>query len=287
MREGKEYPAGVPCWVDTAQSDPEAAVRFYGGLFGWEFENRMPAGSPGGQYFVASLRGHDVAAVGSRPADPSAPAWNTYVRVDSADDTAAKVVGAGGRLVTEPFDVPRQGRMAAFTDPAGAALCVWEPKARRGADLVNEPGTWNWSNLHTRDVDGAKAFYGTVFGWDATTVDLGSGASVMWQVPGYAEVLEVDDPDLRRRQADAGVPAGFADAIGWLLPPDEQAGADTSPQWKVTFAVADTDAVAARADDLGGDVLTPPFDAGGVARIAVLRDPQGAEFTVSAYNPSS
>ena len=55
------YIPGVPCWVDTSQPDPEAAARFYGGLFGWELENAMPEGS-GGSYFMARLGGGDVAA---------------------------------------------------------------------------------------------------------------------------------------------------------------------------------------------------------------------------------
>src|SRR5207237_5379182 len=46
MLERTRYPAGVPCWVDTAQRDPRAAVAFYGGLFGWEFEDTMPPDSP-------------------------------------------------------------------------------------------------------------------------------------------------------------------------------------------------------------------------------------------------
>ena len=66
MTERDGYIPGVPCWVDTSQPDPEAAVDFYSGLFGWEFEDVMPPGSDG-KYFIARLRGGDVAAVGSHP----------------------------------------------------------------------------------------------------------------------------------------------------------------------------------------------------------------------------
>ena len=45
MSERDGYIPGVPCWIDTNQPDPDAAVRFYGGLFGWEFEKVMPEGS--------------------------------------------------------------------------------------------------------------------------------------------------------------------------------------------------------------------------------------------------
>jgi uncharacterized protein len=60
-----EYPPGVPCWVDTEQLDPQAGAAFYGDLFGWDFEDRMPADAPG-NYLVAKLRGLDVAAVSSQ-----------------------------------------------------------------------------------------------------------------------------------------------------------------------------------------------------------------------------
>src|SRR3954451_18021854 len=63
MLERDGYIPGVPCWTDTSQPDPEAALPFYSGVFGWEFENTMPADSPG-QYFVAPLRGWDGACGG-------------------------------------------------------------------------------------------------------------------------------------------------------------------------------------------------------------------------------
>ena len=115
MRDG--YIQGVPCWVDTSQPDPEAAVEFYRGLFGWELEDVMPPGSQG-SYSIARLGGGDVAAVGSIPdGAPSIATWNTYVWVDSADEAASRVRGAGGNVVMEPFDVMDQGRMAIIKDP--------------------------------------------------------------------------------------------------------------------------------------------------------------------------
>ena len=42
MPERDGYIPGVPCWVDTSQPDPEAAVDFYRGLFGWDFEDVTP-----------------------------------------------------------------------------------------------------------------------------------------------------------------------------------------------------------------------------------------------------
>src|SRR5918999_5903501 len=138
MPERDEHMPGVPCAVDASHPDPEAAVGFYGGLFGWEFEDVMP---PEGErrYFVARLRGLDVAAVGSIPEGaPPMAMWNTYFWVDSADEAASKVRDAGGGVVTEPFDFMDASRMAVFTDPEGAAFCVWEAKEHKGARLVND-----------------------------------------------------------------------------------------------------------------------------------------------------
>src|ERR671933_1016911 len=138
MPERDGYIPGVPCWVDTSQPDPEAALPFYSGLFGWEFEDTMPEGSDG-NYFIGRIRGGAVAAVGSSPEGaPSMATWNTYVWVTSADETAAKVRDAGGRVAIEPFEVMDAGRMAVLTDPEGAAFCAWQARNHKGAQVVNE-----------------------------------------------------------------------------------------------------------------------------------------------------
>jgi predicted enzyme related to lactoylglutathione lyase len=208
VREG--FPQGVPCWVDTAQPDPEAAVGFYGDLFGWEFEDRlplMPVGGAGGVYFVAQLGGRDVAAIGSLPdGDPQTPTWNTYISVDSADDAARRVESAGGRVLHEPFDVSDAGRMGVVADPAGAVFCVWQANKHKGAQLVNVPGSWNWSNLNAGDLEGSKSFYGAVFGWESDTLDFGGTTTVLCRLPGYGQFLEAFDPDLLNRQSKAGAP---------------------------------------------------------------------------------
>jgi uncharacterized protein len=276
------YIPGVPCWIDTSQPDPEAAVDFYSGLFGWEFEDVMAPGTEG-KYYSARIRGKDVAAVSSIPEGaPPMATWNTYVWVDSADDTAAKVRDAGGQVLTEPFDVTNAGRMAVFADPEGAAFCVWQAKEHRGAQIVNEHGSVNFNDLHTRDPEGAKAFYGAVFGWQ--TFDLGGGFRT-WTLPGYGEYLQRDDPDLRKRLEEAGGPTGFEDVVASLIQvPDDQP--DTPPHWGLTFAVDDADAAAEKATELGGKVLLPPMDAPWV-RMTVLSDPQGATFTASKYVPEN
>jgi uncharacterized protein len=288
MPERDGYIPGVPCALDTTQPDPEAAADFYGALFGWELEDVMPPESEA-RYFVARLRGLDVAAVGSIEFAAQTPTWNTYFGVDSADDTAAKVRDAGGGVLMDPLDIkPEAGRKAIFTDPEGAAFCVWQATSNKGAQLVNEPSTLVFNGLNTRDVDGAKSFYGSVFGWRTLTLD---GGAEMWTLPGYGDYLERDKPHLPEQLAETGGP-GYEDVVASIDPiPDDQP--DTPPHWSVTFAVDDADATAARATELGGEVIVPPLDAPWSrpgyyrVRLTTVMDPQGATFMASRFVPEN
>ena len=299
MPERHGYIPGVPCWVDASEPDPEAAVEFYGALFGWEFEDVMPPRS-GEKYFIATheaatssifdlsgaVLGGDVAAVRSIPdAAPPVAMWNTYFWVDSADEAAAKALDAGGRIVTEPFAFRDACRMAVVADPEGAVFGVWEAREHSGARLVNDPGALVFNGLSTRDIEGAKSFYGSVFGW--RTASIGGGAEG-WTLPGYGDWLEREHhPRLREQMSEAGAPDGFEDVVGGIIPiADDQPG--TPAHWGVTFATDDADATAARAAEAGGSVIVPPFDApwstpSYTIRMTVIADPQGATFSASKF----
>jgi uncharacterized protein len=267
----RTYPHGVPCWVETEQPDPDATISFYGELFGWTFTTVSPPGAP--LYAIATLGGRDVAGLGQ--SDGASPAWNTYIAVDNAEAAAAQVYDAGGEVVTAPYEVGPAGHTATCRDSAGAVFRLWHAGARPGAQLVNAPGTWNFSDLHTDRAD-AAAFYGELFGWSVEDL----GFATMIRRPGYGDHLEATvDPDIRNRQAGVLAPPGFEDAIAWVAPlaPGE------SPYWHVTFAVADRDASATAAQRLGAEVLS--LEDTQWTRTALIRDPQGALFTASQFTP--
>lgn len=196
MTAQRTYPHGVPCWIDTEQPDQAEASRFYGALFGWSFEEAMPPGAPG-SYLIAKLDGVDVAAIGA--ASGPAATWNTYISVDDADSMVGRVTDAGGRVVSPPQDAGPGGRAATFTDPNDVEFRVWQARLRRGAQVVNAPNSWNFSDLHTAEIEAARAFYGQVFGWQADDLDFGDGQpAVMWRRPGYGDHLAATiDPDMR------------------------------------------------------------------------------------------
>jgi predicted enzyme related to lactoylglutathione lyase len=255
-RDGYEH--GVPCWVDTWQEDPDTAVRFYTGVFGWQVEKGTP-GRADTRYYMCRLRGRDVAAIGSPPPAGMSPAWTTYVWVDDADAVAASAANAGGNLLTGPFGSLDGGRMAIIADPSGAAFGVWTP----GAHRVNEPSAYAMSFLRTPDPERAKVFYGAVLG--RTTEAFGS--MLLWRLPGY--VGGVPEQPVAR------------DVVAVMA----RAGDGEVAHWRADFWIANADAAAARATQLGGSILTGPEDAGPF-REAVLADPAGATFSVSQLTGS-
>jgi predicted enzyme related to lactoylglutathione lyase len=276
LRDG--YPDGVTCWVDVEVPDPAAVSEFYSGIFGWKVTEQMPADAPG-SYMEATIDGHRVAGIGSQPDGAGAPAWNSYVNVNSADKTAEQIKAVGGTILSEPFDVMKAGRMAVAADPQGASFRLWQPGEHKGAELVNEYGCWVFSDLTTNDVDAAAKFYGSVFGWQTG----GGDGWTFFTVPGYGDHLEKINPGTKKRAAEQDAPDGFVDVTASVRSMDGMPEG-TPPSWGVTFGVEDADEIAAKAEELGGKVVVAPFDAPPV-RTTVISDPQGAVFAASRYYP--
>jgi predicted enzyme related to lactoylglutathione lyase len=275
------YPAGVPCWLDLMQPDPEPAMEFFRGLFGWTFERRTPPDAPS-SYYYATLDGATVGAVGGPPKEGEPAGWNTYVCVDSADASAATVEANGGRILAPAEDFGQSGRGAVCADPTGAVFGVWQPGENRGAQLVNAPGSWNFSELYTPDTDAAARFYGAVFGWECDPLEIGGEVTAwMFRVPGYGKFLADGNPEIADMQETEQAPPGFIDAVALMMPAIE---AGAKPYWNVTFAVADADASFARALQLGASVVTPLYDTD-YTRQGMIADPQGAVLGLSEYRP--
>lgn len=271
----RTYPNGVPCWIDTLRADPDAACAFYAELLGWAFTD--PLGDGG--YRIATLHGSEVGAVARGRAGGSA-AWKTYIAVDDVADAVARVTAGGGRVITPPEDVGpggRAGRMAVCADPAGVEFRLWQAGALLGAQLVNAPGAWNFSDLHTADPAAARRFYTAVFGWEHTDTP---GGSAMWRVPGYGDHLAAGaDPAIHDRQAAVGAPPEFADVVAGLA----AAGPQEPDHWHVTFSVADRDEAAATAQRLGAEVLDRRDSAW--TKTVLVRDPQGGVVSLSQFAP--
>ncbi|MEV4654893.1 VOC family protein [Micromonospora sp. NPDC049301] len=251
-------PPGTPCWADLATPDLTDARRFYPELFGWT--GRVTPEPEAGGYTIFLLDGRSVAGAGPPAIPDQVPIWSTYVATDDAELVAGRVERAGGQVVVPPFEVFDRGRMAVFADPAGATFSVWQPLAMPGAEAFNVPGAMSWTELVTPDPEGAKVFYELVFGWQPDDQVVGGMTYTGWRLG--AQIV-------------AGMMPPFADDFP----------ADLPAYWTVYFAVADADAAAARASELGGTILVPPRD-NPAGRFAALRDPQGALFSVIDLGPN-
>jgi len=248
------YAQGTPNWVDLQTTDADAAKAFYGGLFGWQFDDQPIPG--GAVYSMALKNGEVVAAISLQSADVAAqgvpPTWTTYVAVDDVDAATERAEGAGGQVLAPPFDVMDAGRMSVVADPTGAAVAFWQARQRIGAALVNEPGTLIWNELLTDDIETATAFYGDVLGLTVEASDLGGNPYT---------VFKVGD-----------------DMVAGSMPPPMK---DITNHWHVYFAVEDIDAALAKARELGADVFNGPIPTP-IGPMATLSDPQGAMFSLFA-----
>jgi predicted enzyme related to lactoylglutathione lyase len=255
MGKRESYEPGTFCSVDLATTDADGAKRFYGGLFGWEGEDVHPA--EGMTYTMLRLGGDAVGGLFEREGleEAGGPHWINYVSVQSADDTARRASDLGGETVEEPFDILDVGRMTAVKDPTGSGVAVWQARTYAGAERVNEPGFLTWNELATNDTSAALGFYEGLFGWSSEEMDTGGG-------PEYTviKVGERSNGGLRR-----------------LSPAEEQAG--VQPHWVPYFAVESLDEAIERCGELRGAKLAGPIEMP-TGRIAALRDPQGAMFSI-------
>jgi predicted enzyme related to lactoylglutathione lyase len=217
MGERTEYTPGTFCWVELTTTDQSAAKSFYGGLLGWEANDR-PVGDGDYVYSMMQVDGKNVGAIATQPDQQREagvpPTWSSYVSVENADATAERAKELGATVHAPPFDVMDVGRMAVIQDPQGAMFELWQPKAHFGAALVNAPGA------------------------------------------------------LKNGDANAG---------GIRPLPDP----GPPPHWLVYFGVEDIDAALAKAQELGGTKHAGPIDIG-IAKIAIVADPQGAVFALYA-----
>jgi predicted enzyme related to lactoylglutathione lyase len=253
-------PPGAPCWFELASSNPAASAAFHRGLFGWNTVD-MDLGPLGSYSFLRNPNGTVGALCSIPPQAPPQSAWNVYFGVQDADAATARAALLGARIIAEPFDVADQGRMAALMDPAGAPFCLWQSRNADAGDFVMfEDHAIGWVELASRDAPVARDFYVGLLGWDCEESTV--------PIPGGVHYLEYGVGGTR---------------YGGILPMTAEWG-DMPSHWSIYVPVPDVDACAASAEQLGGRICVPAFDAPGVGRIARIDDPTGAGAYVIRMN---
>ncbi len=126
--------------------------------------------------------------------------------------------------------------------------------------MTDKHGMIWWSELHTRDPEAAKAYYGSICGWGIETVPMPDGSTYILCNAGETPTAGIFD--MRDNPAMEGVPE----------------------HWFTYVAVADVDKAVAQGEAAGGKTIRPPFDVDGVGRIAIIHDVNGA--AVGLMTPS-
>ncbi|MFD3695768.1 VOC family protein [Streptomyces sp. NPDC058646] len=256
---GTDFSTGSPNWLDLGSPDTDAAARFYGALFGWNF---VAAGPEAGGYGFFQLQGKTVAALGPLTEEGAHSAWMVHFMTPDIQATTEAVRAGGGAVRMEPMDVMGEGWLAQYTDPQGAEFACWQPGRTAGLGLASADNTLVWAELHVPDPQAGIAFYQGVFGWRHAEM----------QAPGMTyRVLSVAAGD----QEDG--------SFGGVAPLGEGAGEEA--RWVPYFNVPDVDATTAAAQRNGGSVLMPGADVPDVGRLAWLADPAGAVFALLKPDP--
>lgn len=255
MATTTQHAPGTFCWPELATTDQPGAKAFYAKLFGWDLADQDIGG--GEFYTMLKLNGRDLGALYTMRKEERAtgapPHWNSYVAVESADQSVAMAKELGGTILAEPFDVMDVGRMAIIQDPTGAVFCVWQPMKHTGAGVLGEIGALCWTELMTSDSGKAQAFYTGLFDWKAEAMPMGPMSYTIY----------------KRGDAQAGGMMQITKEMGPI-----------PSHWLVYFAVTDCDGTVATAGTLGGRTTMPPTDIPNIGRFAILQDPQGAHFAV-------
>lgn len=241
-------PKGAPCWIDLGSSDTDRSRSFYGELFGWTSE---ATGEEFGGYINFAKDGVPVAGCMQKQDEMGPDGWSVYLESGDITKMTELAGAAGGQVAVPPMPVGNLGQMAFVTDVGGAVIGAWQPGEHTGFGVYGEPGTPGWFELHTRDWDGALAFYREVFGEEIEIVS--------------------DTPELRYAVFTDGEDqvAGIMDAAGF---PE-----DAPAQWSIYFTTDDADASIVHAVALGASVVHPAEDTP-YGRLAALTDPTGAGF---------
>ncbi|MFC9819819.1 VOC family protein [Streptomyces erythrochromogenes] len=260
-----DFAAGAPCWIDLGAPDVPAAAAFYGAVLGWDYESMGEGEDMEGGMFRKD--GKIVAGLGKLTEEGARPAWMIYYSVPDADAVTEAVERGGGTVRVPPRDLDEWGRMAQYSDPLGGQFAVWQPGTSKGVELVDQPGSLSWTELYTSDAAAAKDFYGGVFGWWYSDMEL----------PGGGGTYSLVTP--------AGQPAERMHGGVMELPAEQLALTGGRPYWHPVFAVTDCDDAVAAVTGNGGSLQMGPEDAEGVGRLAVCLDPAGADFVVLAPSP--
>ena len=248
IASGGQHLPGKVVWHDLVTADMAGVQKFYGGVFGWQFEPVTDGYVlvRNGDHVIGGIAALDSVAAGSQ--------WVAQLSVTDIAASAEKVRASGGTVLLGPFDLRGRGQVAVVKDPQAAIFGMIQTVDGDPADAVPKDGDFLWHELWVDDPRAASKFYFPLFAF----------------APGMAEINGKPYVYLKT--------AGKARA-GLVQKPDPNIG----NAWVSYVRVADVDAVVARVPQYGGRVLFAPSPDVRKGSVAVIADPGGAGLLVQEW----
>ena len=234
-------------WNDLLTDDVETAREFYGQLFGWTF-------TPQGRYTVVQSEGRNIGGMvelKGDPEQPSAARWLCTLSVDDVDAAVALVKSEGGTVNEGPLELLNRGRGALVRDPQGAQLVLLHSEVGDPEDEEPAMMSWLWHELWSNNSEASLAFYQKLAGYDYegdATDYLILTSEDQWR----AGIRFIDDSELEMR-------------------------------WVPVVRVVDTEAIAEKAEQLGGEIRVAPRPTESGGSVALLVDPSGARVIIQSW----
>ena len=255
--------SGKIVWYDLITDTPEASQRFYGELFGWQYEE------VGGRYGLGddinyTLIRHKGRLIGGMinenklQRNEELSQWIVLMSVSNIQAAVVKVEAAGGVIYTPPTELAGRGWISVVADPQGAILALLESSTGDPMDRKPRVGDFLWTEVWVNNVDAATDFYGSLAGYDSET--------------------EVLDDDLNYRILGSK----NKPRIGLVKNPIPE----IDPVWVSYIRVADPAAIVARVEELGGRVLIDTRDREVGGQVALIADPSGAVVAIQTWDPN-
>ena len=253
---------GKVVWHDLLTDTPKESKRFYGELFGWEFQE---LGIDLGFFRTVNytLIRHNGELIGGMvdqtrldsKADISQ--WVVLVSVADIEKATATLEASGGSIFTPPTDLADRGRIAIVADSQGALFAMLETKD--GDPLDKEPvnGGFLWDEIWSINVGETVAFYQGIADYDVG--ERGVGADKTYQFLSTAG------------QPRAGILANPVEGL--------------QPLWVTYIRVEDPAAITARVEELGGRILLDAQDRDLGGQVALIAGPSGAGIALQSWSP--
>ena len=252
---------GKIVWRDLLTNDPTGSQRFYGELFGWQFEE--PGIDLGfGDSDAYTLIRHNGKLIGGMVNTralgraENVSQWVSMISVADIERATASITARGGTILTPPTELATRGHLAVAEDPGGAIFALIQARGGDPGDREPVHNDFLWDELWTEDVAGSSDFYAAVFGFQREDHDIDDSDR-------QYGVLKVD-----------GTPR--AGLIEHPVPGER-------PVWVNYLRVQDPAAVAARVSALGGRVIAEaqPRAIGGT--VALVAGPSGAGIALQTW----